>query len=52
MWAAVAVFLLAWLVGLLASMTFGGLLHILPVLAVILALWALYTRKKRRSARY
>lgn len=51
MWAAVAVLLLAWLVGLLASMTFGGLIHILPGLAVILALWALYTRKKR-SARY
>ena len=52
MWALVAILLLAWLVGLLLSMTFGGMIHILPILALVVAAWALFTRKKRRYARY
>lgn len=37
MWAIVPVLLIIWLVGLLASRTGGGLLHILPLMAAVLA---------------
>ena len=35
LWTLFVIFLLAWILGMITSSTFGGLLHILLVLAVI-----------------
>jgi hypothetical protein len=44
MWAVVPSLLLVWLVGLLLSRTGGGLLHVLPVIAIILAAFLISRR--------
>jgi hypothetical protein len=46
MWTIIAILLILWLVGLLSSYTFGGLLHILLVVAVILLIVRLVSGRR------
>ncbi len=48
MWTVVAILLIAWLVAMLASVTFGGWIHLLPLLAVILAAFRLFRGWRQR----
>jgi len=45
-WAILAILLILWLVGLFTAHTFGGLIHILLVIAVIILIVRLLQRKK------
>lgn len=57
MWALVPILIIVWLVGLLASRTGGGLLHILPLAALFIAGFLLggnlmgFFRKPEESSR-
>jgi hypothetical protein len=44
MWAVVPSLLLVWLIGLLMSRTGGGWLHVLPVMAIVLAAFLISRR--------
>ncbi len=46
MWTLVAILLVLWLLGLITSYTFGGLLHILLVIAVIVIVVRLIQGRK------
>lgn len=52
MWMLVAVLLILWLGGLLASMTMGGWVHLLPLIALGVVVLSLWSRRKRKYARY
>lgn len=52
MWTLIPILLIAWLVGLLLSYNFGGWIHLLPLLAVVLAIASLFGKRKRRYSRY
>lgn len=41
LWSVFALLVAVWALGTLAGLTFGGLLHLLPVLAVVLLVTAL-----------
>ena len=46
LWIIAVILVVLWLVGLLTSFTLGGFIHILLVIAVIVVLVRLFTRKK------
>ena len=52
MWTVVALLLILWLGALLASYTFGGLIHLVPLLAIAFVILTLWSRRKRKYARY
>lgn len=47
MWSLIALLLIAWLLALLTSQTFGGAVHVLPAVAVVL-LALIAMRRMRR----
>lgn len=47
LWTIIAILLILWLLGLITSYTFGGLLHIILVVAVILLIIQLLTGRRR-----
>lgn len=44
----IAILLIVWLAGLLGSFTFGGWIHLLPAVAVVLGLLRLFRGRRRR----
>lgn len=46
LWTIVVVLAALWLIGLLSSYTMGGLIHLLLVVAVIVALFSLFSGRK------
>lgn len=52
MWTLVAILLIIWLLGLLTSVTLSGWIHILPLAAVAVVIFALVVKKRRKYARY
>ncbi|MEA2164735.1 MAG: hypothetical protein QOK37_2862 [Thermoanaerobaculia bacterium] len=46
-WTIIAILLILWLLGFITSYTFGGLLHIILVVAVILLIIQLLTGRRR-----
>jgi hypothetical protein len=46
LWAIVVVLLILWLLGLLASVTLGGLIHVLLVIAVIVVVMQLLSGRR------
>jgi hypothetical protein len=46
LWTIVAILLILWLVGLVGSYTFGGLIHVLLVLAVVIIVLQLFTGRR------
>lgn len=47
LWTIIAILLILWLVGFIGSYTFGGLLHIILVVAVILLIIQLLSGRRR-----
>jgi hypothetical protein len=47
LWTIIAILLILWLLGLITSYTFGGLLHIILVVAVILLILQLLSGRRR-----
>ncbi|HVT42964.1 MAG TPA: hypothetical protein VMT00_01090 [Thermoanaerobaculia bacterium] len=52
MWTLIGFVLLLWLAGLLTSVTFGGWLHLLLLLALGLVVSSFFGRKSRRRTSY
>lgn len=52
MWTLVALLLIGWMIGLLSSNTFGGWVHLLPILAVLFVIAGLFGKRKRRYSKY
>jgi len=49
MYIAAAVLIVLWLLGLLTSMSFGGWIHALLVVAIILVLWQMFGGQNQAS---
>jgi hypothetical protein len=47
LWTIIAILLILWIVGLITSYTFGGLLHIILVVAIILLILQLLSGRRR-----
>jgi hypothetical protein len=47
LWTIIAILLILWLLGLITSYTFGGLLHIILVVAIILLIIQLLSGRRR-----
>jgi hypothetical protein len=47
LWTIIAILLILWILGLITSYTFGGLLHLILVVAVILLIIQLLTGRRR-----
>jgi hypothetical protein len=47
LWTIIAILLILWILGLITSYTFGGLLHIILVVAVILLVIQLVSGRRR-----
>jgi hypothetical protein len=47
LWTIIAILLILWILGLITSYTFGGLLHIIIVIAVILLVIQLVSGRRR-----
>jgi hypothetical protein len=47
LWTIIAILLILWLLGLITSYTFGGLLHIILVVAIILLVIQLLSGRRR-----
>jgi hypothetical protein len=47
LWTIIAILLILWILGLITSYTFGGLLHIILVVAVILLILQLLLGRRR-----
>ncbi len=47
LWTIIAILLILWIVGLITSYTFGGLLHIILVVAIILLIIQLLSGRRR-----
>jgi hypothetical protein len=47
LWTLIAILLILWLLGLITSYTFGGLLHIILVVAIILLIIQLLSGRRR-----
>lgn len=52
MWTLVAILLILWLSGLLSSVTMGGWIHIVPVIAFAVIVLSLVSKRKRKYSRY
>ncbi|HUO84146.1 MAG TPA: hypothetical protein VM534_03440 [Thermoanaerobaculia bacterium] len=48
MWALIAILLILVLAGLLTSMTLGGWIYLIPVVAALLAVYWLFAGRRRR----
>jgi hypothetical protein len=47
LWTIIAILLILWILGLITSYTFGGLLHIILVVAIILLILQLLSGRRR-----
>jgi hypothetical protein len=47
LWTIIAILLILWILGLITSYTFGGLIHIILVVAVILLIFQLLSGRRR-----
>ncbi|HEX3071494.1 MAG TPA: lmo0937 family membrane protein [Thermoanaerobaculia bacterium] len=47
LWTIIAILLILWILGLITSYTFGGLIHIILVVAVILLILQLVSGRRR-----
>ncbi len=47
LWTIIAILLILWILGLITSYTFGGLLHIILVVAIILLIIQLLSGRRR-----
>ena len=47
LWTIIAILLILWILGLITSYTFGGLLHIILVVAIILLIFQLLSGRRR-----
>jgi hypothetical protein len=47
LWTIIAILLILWILGLVSSYTFGGLLHIILVVAIILLIIQLLSGRRR-----
>lgn len=52
MWIAVALLLIVWLAALLFSYTFSGLIHLVPLVAVLVVILSLWTSRRKKYSRY
>ena len=46
-WTVIAILLILWILGLITSYTFGGLLHIILVVAIVLLIIQLVSGRRR-----